>query len=113
MPKSPHPGPQSTWTSVLYACSVNFLASAVSGMRHHHFLFPLGQRRANTLDDLVAREGTSVVFEDVVVHDDAGVLGNQRAELRSVVVLDQHGLPRVTEDGGHRLSGERPHHADL
>src|ERR1700682_3877645 len=89
MPKSPQPGHQSTWTSVLYSCSANFLgAAAASGMGHHDLLLLLGQGRPHTLDDLVARKGPAVVLQHVVVERDAGLLRNQGTELRRVVVFD-------------------------
>src|SRR5438270_13321821 len=92
MPKSPQPGHQSTWTSVLYCCSANFFgaAAAASGMGHHDLLLPLGERRPHTLDDLVPRKRPAVVLEDVVVQHHTGLLRNQGAELRRVIVLDQH-----------------------
>src|SRR5205814_10676383 len=92
MPKSPQPGHQATWTSVLYCCSANFFgaAAAASGMGHHDLLLLFGERRPHALDDLVPRKGPAVVLEDVVVEHDTGLLRNHCAELRRVVVLDQH-----------------------
>src|SRR5438132_6456520 len=116
MPKSPHPGHQSTWTSVLYCCSANFLgaaAAAASGMGHHDLLLLFGERRPHTLDDLVARKGPAVVLEDVVVERHAGLLGDEGAELRRVIVLDQHGETGVAQDGRHRIGGEGAHESDL
>src|SRR5712664_2454660 len=104
MPKSPHPGHQSTWTSVLYSCSANFLgaaAAAASGMGHHDLLLLVGQGRPHALDDLVAREGPAVVLQDVVVEGDAGLLGDQGTELRRVIVLDQDRLTGVPQDRRH------------
>src|SRR5713226_2721042 len=101
MPKSPHPGHQSTWTSVLYSCNANFLgaaAAAASGMGDHDLLLLVGQGRPHALDDLVAREGPAVVLQHVVIEDDARLLGNQCAELRRVVVFNQHRQPGVPED---------------
>src|SRR5438552_17486531 len=80
MPKSPQPGHQSTWTSVLYCCRLNFLgAAAVSGMRHHDFLALLGERRPDALHDLVPRERAAVVLEHVVIERHPGLLGDQGA----------------------------------
>src|SRR6266849_2053955 len=98
MPKSPQPGHQSTWTSVLYSCKANFfgaLAAVVSGMGHHDLLLLLGEGRPDALDDLVPREWPAVVLQHVVVEGDTRLLRNQRAELRRVIVLDQHGQPGV------------------
>src|ERR1700682_266452 len=98
MPKSPQPGHQSTWTSVLYCCRTNFFgaaAAAASGMGHHDLLLLFGERSTHALDDLVARERPAVVFQDVVVECDTGLLGDQGAELRRVVVFDQHRQPGI------------------
>src|SRR5467141_2790004 len=97
MPKSPQPGHQSTWTSVLYSCSANFFgaAAAASGMGYHDLLLLLGEGRPHALDDLVPRKGPAVVLQHVVVEGDTGLLGNQSTELRRVIVLDEHGQPRV------------------
>src|SRR2546425_1569122 len=115
MPKSPHPGHQSTWTSVLYCCSANFFgAGAVaSGMGHHDRFLLLGEGRPHALDDLIAREGPAVVLENVVVEGHTGLLRNQGAELRRGNVLDQHGQAGVSQDGRHGIGGEGAHQADL
>src|SRR5205823_10118403 len=90
MPKSPQPGHQSTWTSVLYCCSANFFgAAAASGMGHHDLLLLFGERRPHALDDFIPRKGPAVVLEHMVVERHTGLLGNQCAELRGVIVLDQ------------------------
>src|SRR5438132_14257272 len=103
MPKSPHPGHQSTWTSVLYCCRANFLgaAAAASGMGHHDLLLLLGQGRAHALDDLVARKWPAVVLQDVVVERDTRLLGNQGPQLGRVIVLDHDRLPGVAKDRCH------------
>src|SRR3984893_7133493 len=115
MPKSPPPGHQSTWTSVLYSCSANFLgaAAAASGMGHHDLLLLLRQGRPHTLNDLVARKGPAVVLQHVVVEHDTGLLGNQGTELRRVVVFDQYRQPGVAKDRRHGVGREGPHQADL
>src|SRR3989442_15144984 len=111
MPKSPQPGHRSTWTSVLYRCSANFLgaaAAAASGMGHDALFLLLGQGRPHALDDLVPRKGPAVVLEHVVVEDDTRLLGNQGAELRRVIVLDQHRQPGVPQDRRHGIGREGP-----
>src|SRR5258708_38696323 len=116
MPKSPHPGHQSTWTSVLYSCSANFLgaaAAAASGMGHHDLLLLLGQGRPHALDDLVPRKGPAVVLQDVVVEGDTRLLGNEGAELRRVIVLAQYRHPGVAQDRRHSIRRDRPHQDDL
>src|SRR6266550_6458245 len=115
MPKSPQPGHQSTWTSVLYCCSANFFgaAAAASGMGHHDLLLLLGKRRSHALDDLVPRKWPAVVLEDVVVERDTGLLRNQRAELRGVIVLDQHRQTGVSQDCRDGIGREGTHQADL
>src|SRR6266702_380042 len=115
MPKSPQPGHQSTWTSVLYCCSANFFgaAAAASGMGHHDLLLLLGKRRSHALDDLVPRKWPAVVLEDVVVERHTGLLGNQRAELRGVIVLDQHRQTGVSQDRRDGIGREGAHQADL
>src|SRR5437868_2837959 len=112
MPKSPQPGHQSTWTSVLYCCSANFLgaaAAAASGMGHHDLLLLLGQGRPHALDDLVPGKGPAVVLEHMVIERHTGPLGNQCAELRRVIVLDQHRETGVAQDGGHGVGREGTH----
>src|ERR1700737_1519467 len=98
MPKSPHPGHQSTWTSVLYCCRTNFFgaaADAASGMGHHDLLLLFGKRGTHALDDPVARERPGGVFQDVSVEGGTGLVGDQGAELRRVVVFDQHRQPGI------------------
>src|SRR5207302_3649356 len=98
MPKSPQPGHQSTWTSVLYCCRTNFLGAAAavaSGMRHHDLLLLLGKRGPHALDNFIARERAAIVFQDVVVERNAGLLGDQGAQLRRVVVFNQDRQPRA------------------
>src|SRR3981189_3340478 len=98
MPKSPQPGHQSTWTSVLYCCRTNFFGAAdavASGMGDHDPLLLLGAPGPHNLDDLFARERSSIVFQDMMVERDPGLLGDQGAQLRRVVVLDQHREPRA------------------
>src|SRR6202035_123258 len=105
MPKSPQPGHQSTCTSVLYCCRTNFFGAAAavaSGMGHHDLLFLLGERRTYALDDLIARERPAIVFQDVVVERDPGLLGDQGAKLRRVVVFDQHRQPCTAQDPPRR-----------
>src|SRR4030088_629614 len=116
MPKSPQPGHQSTWTSVLYCCSANFLgaaAAAASGMGHHDLLLLLGQRRPHALDDLVPRKGPAVVLQHVMVERDTRLLGNQRTELRRVIVLDQDRETGIPKNRRHGIGRERSHQADL
>src|SRR3989442_9507272 len=107
MPKSPQPGHQSTWTSVLYCCRTNFLgaAAAASGMGHHDLLLLFGERGPHALDDLIARERPAIVFQDMVVERDAGLLGDQGAKLRRVVVFNQHRQPGTAQDARHRIGG--------
>src|SRR3989442_2239573 len=101
MPKSPQPGHQSTWTSVLYCCSANFLgaaAAAASGMGHHDLFLLLGQGRPHALDDLVPRKGPAVVLVHVVCEDDTRLLGNQGTVLRRVFDLDLQYHPSFPKD---------------
>src|SRR5205823_7149800 len=80
IPKSPQPGHQSTWTSVLYAWRLNFLAGVlVSGMGNHDLLLPLRHCLAHSLNDLVSRERPAIVFQDPMIQRDAGLLPDQRA----------------------------------
>src|ERR1700730_13082735 len=116
MPKSPQPGHQSTWTSVLYCCNANFFgagAAGASGMRHHDLLLLLGQGGPDAFDDLIARKRPAIVLQHVVVEDDARLLGNDGAELRRVVVLDQNRQPRVPKNRGHGIRREWAHQANL
>src|SRR5258708_6810321 len=116
MPKSPQPGPQSTWTSVLYCCRTNFLGAAAavaSGMGHHDLLLLLGEGGTHALDDLVAREWPAIVFQHVVVERNPRLLGDQRPQLRRVVVFDQHRQPGAAQNARHRIGGEWAHQADL
>src|SRR3984893_14124937 len=115
MPKSPQPGHQSTWTSVLYCCRTNFFGAAAvaSGMGNHDLLLLLGEGRTHALDDLIARERPAIVFQDVMVERDAGLLGDQCAELRRVIVFDQHRQPSAAQDTRHCIGREWAHQADL
>src|SRR5439155_14725209 len=114
IPKSPQPGHQSTWTSVLYSWRLNFLAGvAVSGMGDHHLLLSLRQGLANSLDDLVPREWPAIVFQDPVVERNAGLFPDQRAQLPGVVRLDQHGPLGVSQQRFDLLGRERPHQTHL
>src|SRR4029077_10738236 len=116
MPKSPQPGHQSTWTSVLYCCRTNFFGAAAavaSGMGNHDLLLLLGKRGTHALDDLIARERAAIVFQDVMVERNPRLLGDQRTELRGVVVFDQDRRLGTAKNGRHRIGRKWAHQADL
>src|SRR5437764_14364068 len=75
IPKSPQPGHQSTWTSVLYSCRLNFLGGViVSGMRDHALLRSFRQRLTDSIDDLVPRARPAAVSQDPMLERAAGLL---------------------------------------
>src|SRR5439155_1088040 len=114
IPKSPQPGHQSTWTSVLYSCRLNFLGGViVSGMRNHDLLRSFRQRLTDSIDDLVPRERPAVVFQDPMIERDAGLLPDECAQLPGVVRFDQHGALGVAKHGFDLLGREWPHQAHL
>src|SRR2546421_8735814 len=113
MPKSPHPGHQSTCWSVLYSCRLNLRAGAASGMGDHHLRLPLAQGPLHAFHELVAAKGPAVVLEDPVGRLDTGLLAYQGAQLGGEVALDQDDAPRPAEDGADLLERKRPHHPDL
>src|SRR5437764_4244704 len=114
IPKSPQPGHQSTWTSVLYSWRLNFLGGvAVSGMRNHDLLCPFRQHLVDSADDLVPRERPAVVFQDPMIERDAGLLPDERAKLPRIVRFNQHGALGIPEHSFDFLGRERPHQAHL
>src|SRR5439155_349436 len=86
MPKSPHPGHQSLWTSV--AKSEGFrICSRATGQHRPSLRFP-AEDRLDGVVQLRVRHRAAVVLHDEVSHLDARMLPDDSGELRPEIHLD-------------------------
>src|SRR5437016_3431645 len=111
MPKSPHPGHQSLWTSVAKSEGFRTCSSATGQHR------PLGglslPHGPEGLVELRVRHRPAVVLQDEVRHRDPRVLADDAGELGAEIHLHRDAAPRLREEREHLRARERAHQANM